>query len=544
MNIRLTYKLAKIFTVAQVRSNIQKGKSINFTRKPLIILIIDFIALAAALLLTNLFVTALSSEGLESTLKSLTLQSLTGLPVIILSFFLLLGLIWEISQSYVAAHSDILNWLPISPTEYVTASSISTVYTYSPILALGLGVTLPFALYTGLSEIWVISAIMSALSMFLGSFTIELLRAAMNRVSSVFFKRAGRSATIFRLLALVLVLGIAQLMFNPNIMIILMPGLVGGVNAAWFLPVSWPSLTIMSAYEAQVINTTSYGLLTIVFAGVLFLIGVKLRAKFWVPISVSMKVTSYSYAPKTGFLEKIGFSRAESAIIKKDFKSLIRRREMARFLTFPIIVPLAIILPSLASPTSTNQFYTVIYSVLLGVLMFTFFLATISIGQEGCAVWTLYASPITPRELVRAKAGLILIISLSIMLLIGLGLCLALISKIDTVSLFLIAALSVIIEETFVGLAVGTAFPDFTEIPRSRFTTLKGYLIGMLVGTVAAVITMTPLLAYLLFSGSVSSLSYLSITLSSTLIIVGITSFIAYKISIANVSKLFKEMRI
>jgi hypothetical protein len=56
------------------------------------------------------------------------------------------GILFELGQSSGLASSEAVNWLPVSPSEYVLASSISVDIAYSPFLFFGLGAIIPFIL--------------------------------------------------------------------------------------------------------------------------------------------------------------------------------------------------------------------------------------------------------------------------------------------------------------------------------------------------------------------------------------------------------------
>jgi len=63
-----------------------------------------------------------------------------------------------------------------------------------------------------------------------------------------------------------------------------------------------------------------------------------------------------------------------------------------------------------------------------------------------------------------------------------------------------VALFAVLFECSFVGLAVGSRFPDFTEVPRARFVDQKGVWFGMLIIACCVGATLFPLLLYS-FSG-------------------------------------------
>jgi len=89
--------------------------------------------------------------------------------------------------------TDMINYLPISASEYVLASSLSLVYAYSPFLALGLGGALGIVLKFGLFGAWIMTAAMSLFAMFIGALGLEVLKAFTNRASSLCISAAENS---------------------------------------------------------------------------------------------------------------------------------------------------------------------------------------------------------------------------------------------------------------------------------------------------------------------------------------------------------------
>ena len=65
------------------------------------------------------------------------------------------------------------------------------------------------------------------------------------------------------------------------------------------------------------------------------------------------------------------------------------------------------------------------------------------------------------------------------------------------VSIALAITLCVVLFEcSFVGLALGARFPDFTEVPRARFIDQKGVWLGLIIIAFSVGVTFLPLLLY------------------------------------------------
>jgi len=544
---RVVVRLASVLAISQLRST-TRGASLSRLRRPLVIAVIDLVVFAAVFTLAHFaFNFASDIPDLWPLASGFAKDTLQGLPALMLSFTVLAGLLFEMSQSSQFASSDIVNFLPISSSEYVSASVLSTSFIYSVILSIGLAATLPMASSLGTPSIWLLAAGLSVLSFLLGSVIIEILRAAVNRISSAFYRRSGRATLIVRLLITVLVLVFVQIAFNPNFLFAFMRTFLGGLDASWFIPMVWPSLTIINAFRGLEVNVLLYGAGSVSFLLVILWIGVRLRAAYWVPVDVSVKVSSSVYAPRRSALSRVGFGTAESAMIKKDLRSMVRRREMARFLAVPIVMVIAMllpfVLPSFSETSSGPSFYELAaVALFMGMGIFSLLISMTSIGQEGSAMWNIYSLPIDSRTLVRAKAAPVLLISIPAS--VAMTVLISLFGGFSANAFFaaLIVAICLVIEESFVGVAVGTAFPDFSEVPRSRFVTVTGSILGMIVGAVAGLVILSPLGIYTLLRQIFHlTLFTLPTALAATIILTATLVYISYRYAVSRAFKLLRE---
>jgi len=477
-------------------------------------------------------------------LEDLTLQGLIGLPSFVIFFIILSGLLWELSYSAQFSSTDIINALPLSASEYVLGSSLSVAYSYSLIPAIGLGATLALGAYFHRMDLWMMTAVFTFIGTFLGAFVIEIVRAVMSRTSSAFYRRGGRVAIAIRLVGAVLILLVFQLAFNYRVMYILLQSVMTGITVAWFIPVAWPSLAIMESYQGDYVAAFTLALSSLAFMGVMFWVSVKLREKYWVPIPASIRITTAPYSPKIGFLGKLGFSSAESAIFKKDLRSLTRRREMARLLAIPVIILVSMLASFTSSGGSELEFLAFsLVSFSLAVAIFSLVISMISIGQEASAIWNIYSSPIAPKEIVRAKLTLGFLISLGVLLVIFLAVGLLFRPSYQVLMLFFFLGLSLALAESSVGLLIGSRFPDFGEIPRSRFVTFTGGFIGTVAGLIVGCVVGTPAFIYTFVGSMFQSSEYSLAAVTVLTIILGVAvCIIAYKLSVIKISELLKEL--
>lgn len=181
MRPALILTLASALFKSYLRSS--RRARVSFFSKPKIMLIIDIILFTLPAIVMFYAVDAIPPEYVSVTVI-LTVQALISLPVLMTLATIISGLMFELGQGSAVSSSEAVNWLPVTPREYVAASALSTSSLYSFFLALTAGITLPLAAKLGLLYMWPVTILLSALSLLLGAFIVEFLRATINRVSS------------------------------------------------------------------------------------------------------------------------------------------------------------------------------------------------------------------------------------------------------------------------------------------------------------------------------------------------------------------------
>ncbi len=535
MNLRTVYRLAKVFTFSQVRAT-GKSSVFDFLRKTSVILLIDIVAFIIALVFSRALSIVLTDP-------SLAVQVMVNLPMFLLFMLMLSGLMLEMSYSSGFMSTDMVNYLPISASEYVLASSLSLVYAYSPFLALGLGGALGIVLKFGLFGAWIMTAAMSLFAMFIGALGLEVLKAFTNRASSLLYKRSGKTVLFLRMIVLIASFVFMQLLFNPQVMFFILGKVTGAATAASYIPLFWPSLAITGFTDANLMRASLYAFLTIAFSGVLLLVSVRLRQVYWVPVPVSVKLSTGTYAPKPGILGRLGLNPAESAVIRKDFKSLTRRREMANYLAIPVVMMATMVIPSLFSKNGfslSRDAMFLAFPLAFGAMLFAYMNSSVSVGQEGPAFWNIQSSPLSPGEFVRAKVGSNLIISLPLALVFWIGIVLLGHPALRTTIAFLVILVALILTESFIGLTVGIMFPDFTETVRNRFISISGALLGMFLAALAAGVLLAPFGIYFFIkTGNVLHFILVSVI---TLALTALISTVSYRICIYKAGELIKPV--
>jgi hypothetical protein len=242
-------------------------------------------------------------------------------------------------------------------------------------------------------------------------------------------------------------------------------------------------------------NSIIFGALSIGFTFTLFEVAAMVRARYWVPVPVSVRLSTRTYLPSKSRVSIPGLGLVESALLRKDFRSILRRREMARFMAIPFVLAASIGLSLVTSRATSDSlsFVTILPLYIIPVTIFAQMLAMTSIGSEGYAVWNLYAAPIRPSQLLRAK--LIYATSLGIIFCIGMAVffCILVNSALPHLWVLMIVGIVTVLEQSAVGITIGARFPDFREMVRSRYVSIWGSLLGLFVGLFISFLTISPI---------------------------------------------------
>jgi len=497
MRIKTVYKLAVVLTRSQIRGTQRNRTLARIFGEPRIIIAVD-LALLIALGFSGYLLLSKGPPFLREAIVGMQASALAGVPVAIASAVILFGVLYEISQPIQSLSTDIVNWLPISPTEYVAGSILSESYIYSFMLSLFLGVLLGPALIFGMGQVWLAAALMATIALAIGSCVVEVLDSITNRISSSFYKKSGRSGMFFRLALTIVMLVFVQLLFSGQIIGYLLQSVIQTVRLAWFVPLVWPSVAVLGASQGSSYTFLAFASLSVLFTLALFEVATNFRARFWVPVPVAIRLSAQTYHAPRIRLQVPWVGLGESAILRKDLRSLTRRREMARFLAIPFVLAVSLGLSFLPlgseSIADTPGVLATVPVYLLPVAIFVGLLSMTSIGQEGYAVWNLYTAPIKPSNLLRAK--MLFSASLGLLFVVGLLAVFSLLLKPLATYFWVLLALgiAVVFEESAIGICFGARFPDFREMVRSRYVSVWGSLLGMLIGISSAMLTASPII--------------------------------------------------
>lgn len=498
MNAGRIFAITSVLAKSQLRAGRSGRLGERFFKNPLALLEINAGVFAFCAILGELVVIAVgfASESLKNVVLTSFGQALIFVPSLVPGVVVVAGMLFELSVSSRFASSDSVNWLPVSQSEYVTASALSISYNYSTVLAVLLGVTSTVAFQFGLSTLWTSVFFFSLASIFLGGVLVEILRAAVNRVGSLVFRRARQGALLLRLVITILVILFFQLVFNIVFLLEIVNTFSRVLALTPFVPLFWGSIAVKSLFDFNLAGFITYGTASVLFVFVMLLVAIKVRSRYWSPSAFSFSVTAKSYNPRERALERFGFSAIEVALIWKDLKGLSRRREMLQYLAIPVVITTVLLLQVFATRSSAVNAQGFIETMPIWFVggFFALMISAISFGQEGKAVLNLYSLPISATEVFRAKTFTTLGLSLTSTVLMSIIIPILTGLSIQMLLLSLLLAVIITLEQTFIGLGFASRFADFQDRPRPRFLEPVGILLAALTGLGTILATAVPVI--------------------------------------------------
>src|SRR3989442_2987079 len=197
MRIRVLLKFANILMLSRLRNTRRSFLSNSITNRPILIALIGSAMFAAGGGFGTATVSFLRGAGASpADIGQIVETIFGGIPIFLIGFFFTIGLLWELNASSESESADSINWLPISPSEYVFASTVSTTYTYSPLVLVTVGYSLPIGVLTGNTSVFLVLVVASVVAAFIGSVTVQILKTLLATACTAFKQVGGRSGSI------------------------------------------------------------------------------------------------------------------------------------------------------------------------------------------------------------------------------------------------------------------------------------------------------------------------------------------------------------
>jgi hypothetical protein len=171
-------------------------------------------------------------------------------------------------------------------------------------------------------------------------------------------------------------------------------------------------------------------------------------------------------------------------------------------------------------------------------------ISSISFGQESKSVMVLYSLPITPDQILKAKAFVALTFALTATVATFVVFSVIGGKPVGVLIENIVIAISITVEEVFIGLGFGAAHPDFQERPRPRFVDPYWLIIMIPVGFSVAFVTAVPIVLRDVFSIVPSAGSAPLYLFPAAVAFAAVVTVFSYRWARGSVRKLMSEYRI
>jgi len=178
-------------------------------------------------------------------------------------------------------------------------------------------------------------------------------------------------------------------------------------------------------------------------------------------------------------------------------------------------------------------------------------LGNMLIGEEGPAVWRIYASPITAKSLVKSKFAFLVFLSTVILLITGTVGAVFFHPSVKMVAVAFLEGAFLIFALGSMGLTFGFKGADFSASRRQRMIRQEWALISFFACALAGLVIIAPIIVYMLPLLGLPFLSFAPMGLDMLAILVVISGTIAaiftvvfYKINVGSAAELLRKAEI
>jgi hypothetical protein len=390
------------------------------------------------------------------------------------------------------------------------------------------------------------------MSAFMASAITEIFRILQVRFIGAVYKSSGRAAVWVRfagsLLFFIVFYIVYFLLTSGAGAIAFVQTVASAQGVVWFIPFVWLGMTLSSFINGLFLQALIFMALSLLFILSLFYAAVIFNRRFGLYEPPAITVSRGVYAPRTGFLGKLGFSRVEAALIRKDLKAFTRRRELMFIFVLPIVIIILPLMQSLGAtgqpaPTQASLFLFALIFLMPSALMATI-MGSMMIGEEGEAVWRIYSSPISAENIVKSKYFFIVFFSILVTAVTGVVGVAVFHPSVKAILIGLTESLLLVFTLGAVSLANGIKGADFTELPRPRMIRTEWRFINMIACFIVAIAILIPFIPYavtsILLRSAQSALALYEVVIISVVIAVVVT-FVAYKLALKNARELLTK---
>jgi len=481
-----------------------------------------------------------------------------SLPTLVLIYSLVFTMMQQIQRSGVKFSVQAPYWLPITWEEHTLASILTNLLGFLLVSIVFIGsAIIVLSIFMGQVAYAVLTFFALLLSAFMASAITEISRILQVRFIGAVYKSSGRAAVWVRFVGSLLffiVFYIVYFSVTSGIgAVAFVQTVASAQSAAWFIPFVWLGMTLHSFINGLLLQALTFLTLSFLFILSLFYVAVILNRRFGLYEPPAITVSRGVYAPRTGFLGKLGFSTVEAALIRKDLKAFTRRRELMYIFVVPIVIIIMPLMQSLGAmgrqvPTEASPFLFALVFLMPSTVI-AMGIGNMILGEEGGAMWRIYSAPISARSLVKSKYSFIILFSILVTIVTGIVGILVFHPSLRAMLVALIESLLLIFAIGAVSLANGIKGADFTELPRPRMIRVEWSIINLIACFLLASSILAPIIVYVSTSIITQIIPFVSmkpmidlyqaVTISAVIAVV--ITFVAYKLALKNARELLAK---
>ncbi|MBN1245799.1 hypothetical protein JXA31_09430 [Candidatus Bathyarchaeota archaeon] len=480
-----------------------------------------------------------------------------ALPTLVLVYSLVFTMMQQIRLSGIKTSTQVPYWLPVTWQEHTMASILASLMGF-PLASVVLitSIITVFSLFIGQFFIAALTSLAVFAAAFMASAATEILRVLQVRFIGAVYKSSGRAAVWVRFigsLMFFLIFYIIYFYVTSGGALTIIDTIATAQTAAWFVPFVWLGIALYSfTTSGLLLQGLIFMGLSLLFIFGLFFLATSLNRRFGLYEPPAITISRGTYAPRTGFLGKLGFSTVEAALIRKDLKAFTRRRELMTIFIVPIVVilvPLMQSMPSTQSVPSSASVLMLVTPFLFPAVIMAMSLGSFMIGEEGQVVWRIYASPISAKALVKSKYFFIVFFSSIVLAITGVFGFVVYNPSLRATIVAYCEAVFLVIAIAAISLSNGIKGADFTEVPRARMIRLSWSLINLVFCLIAGIAILVPFLPYVLssvmseFLPSLAGIGVLDpfLALVVSAVIAVVLTVVFYRIAVKNARELLTK---
>ncbi len=521
------------------------------------------IGFLANLIVESIYTPGANIEGLPP-LPEAANGFFVTVPTLILILAIVFTMLQQIQIAGIKKTSQVMYWIPVTWQEHTLASILANLLGFPMALVTGFAAgMIVFSVFNGLIVSALITTVAMLAAAFMGSATTEILRILQVRFTGAVYKSSGRAAIYIRLIGSLLIFLVFYLVyfsiFTGSGSLVFIQTIASFQTYLWFVPFVWLGIAMYHLLiTAELLLGLIFAAASILFIGGLYYLAILLNQRYGLYEPPAIRVqTSGVYTPKTGFLGKLGFTSGEAALIRKDARSFTRRRELLGVFIVPIVF---MIVPIFNTVNTANQGAPPELDLIFVAMIFLFpsaflamLLGNMLIGEEGQAVWRIYASPISPQNLVKSKYAFIVIFALIVQVITTIVGIVYFRPSIEISAVGVLEGIFLTFALGSMGLTFGFKGADFTASRRQRMIRQEWSLISLIACAFAGLAILAPLVPYVLSTLASTFLPFSIAPLDTTALIVSVIisgviatifSVVFYRINLNSAAELIRKAEV